>query len=261
MGPLDGLSDVRGVQLASSSSGRLRTSGLSLPRPVPPPEGPSFRYETAPSLFLGRRGLGPLRVAWDTNLLIDYFELGRHLWEGWSLPETVPGEHGEELEGLQMVLSLWVLRDIRFHIPPGVLDDSKRKTLSPARRESRSRAWREFSSALTSVGEDEEMAMLPRGDLPADSVDAALRKVPAGNDRALVEFALLSGMHVFLTCDKGVLGARSAFEQLGLLLASPLDLLEELSGAGALHCLFAPEYLYWPLPDQTRVRHLIRAMS
>jgi len=35
--------------------------------------------EQTPRLFLGRRGRGPLCIAWDTNLLLDYFQHGRAL--------------------------------------------------------------------------------------------------------------------------------------------------------------------------------------
>ena len=39
-------------------------------------EGGGFFYENCPEIFLGRVGYGPLRVAWDTNVLIDYAEFG-----------------------------------------------------------------------------------------------------------------------------------------------------------------------------------------
>jgi hypothetical protein len=39
-------------------------------------EGGGFFYENCPELFLGRAGYGPLRIAWDTNVLIDYAEFG-----------------------------------------------------------------------------------------------------------------------------------------------------------------------------------------
>jgi hypothetical protein len=98
---------------------------------MPPPEGPHFVYDGAQHLFLGRRGRGPLSVAWDTNLLIDYFTYGSLLWKGESIP--VDGDYGAELEGLQLILGLWVMRDIRFVILPDTIDDAK-KQLSPERR-------------------------------------------------------------------------------------------------------------------------------
>lgn len=253
----------QGVWLANDTIGRIRVSGLRLPRSVSPPEGPHFQYSDGPSLFLGRSGRGPLQVAWDTNLLVDYFEYGMRLWEGESLPEVMPTEQGEELEGLQMLVSLWVLRDIRFHILPGVIDDSKRKPLSPERRQRRLHAWEEFCAALSLVEDDEDGygPPVPPVDVSDRQLEDALLQVPAGNDRALVKDALASGMHVFMTCDKGILKARRNLEPFGLLLVSPLDLLEELGAAGALHCLFQRQHLYWPMPDQQRVVHLIQALG
>lgn len=93
-----------------------------------------------------------------------------------------------------------------------------------------------------------------------DEVNQALSHVPRGNDRELVRDALTKGMHIFLTRDKGVLRARDSLAPLGLLLTSPLDLVEALGAAGALHCLFEPQHLYWPMPDQERVSHLIKAL-
>lgn len=103
-----------GSRLVSELSRGLRRE-FAPPSGTPVAEGPHFVYQDNPRLFLGRRGRGPLRVAWDTNLLIDYFEHGRALWENKSLPELVPGTYGEELEGLQIVMAVWILRDIRFY--------------------------------------------------------------------------------------------------------------------------------------------------
>ena len=49
--------------------------------------------------------------------------------------------------------------------------------------------------------------------------------------------------------------------EVGLLVVSPLDLIEELGAAGTLHCLFEKQYLYWPMPDLQRVPHLINALA
>jgi hypothetical protein len=48
---------------------------------------------------------------------------------------------------------------------------------------------------------------------------------------------------------------------LGLLIASPLDLLEQLTACGALLAILRPETVYWPLPDLQRAAHLIRALG
>jgi hypothetical protein len=263
--PHPGLATVdeqRGINLSNDTIGRIRADGLRLPRDVGPPEGPHFRYDDGPQLFSGRHGRGPLQVAWDTNLLVDYFDHGSLLWEGEALTQLLPTQQGEELEGLQLVVSLWVLRDMRFHILPGVIDDSKRKPLLASRRRQRLNAWEEFCAALALVEDEDGYGdAVPPADLSRGELSIALSHVPAGNDRELVGDAVARGMHVFMTCDKGILKARSNLAPFGLLLASPLDLLEELGAAGALHCLFEPQHLYWPMPDQQRVAHLIQALG
>lgn len=249
-----------GPALASDTIRRLRASGVNLPSAVPPPEGPHFRYEQGPSLFLGRKGRGALHIAWDTNLLIDYFEHGLALWKGEPLSALLPGERGEQLEALQIIVSLWVLRDIRFHILPRIIDDSKKQQLSEVRRAHRRTAWSEFCAAIALVGDEDDY----RGEtliLPRSELERALSSVPAGNDRALVADAVRNKIHVFLTRDKGVLLARKTLRPFGLHVTSPQDLLEDLAACGALHCLFTPQHLYWPMPDQQRVAHLIRALD
>ncbi|WP_136628991.1 hypothetical protein [Mycobacteroides salmoniphilum] len=248
-----------GIALANATIRRLRAQVARPSAGLPTVEGPHFVYEQGPQLFLGRRGRGALHIAWDTNLLIDYFEYGRALWEGESLPELLPGEHGEQLEALQIIVTLWVLRDIRFHILPRTITDSKRKELSPERREQRLTAWREFCAAVRIVADEDEY----RGEtliLPRSALDRALAEVPAGNDRELVAGAVRDKVHVFLTRDRGVLKAGKALRPFGLHITSPQDLLEDLACCGALSCLLEPEHLYWPMPDQQRVAHLVSAL-
>ncbi len=43
-------------------------------------EGGGFFYENCTDVFLGRNGYGPLRIAWDTNILIGYAEFGDLIW-------------------------------------------------------------------------------------------------------------------------------------------------------------------------------------
>ncbi|MFC7488301.1 hypothetical protein ACOCJ7_09635 [Knoellia sp. CPCC 206453] len=252
--------EEHGVQLVNTMLARTRASQDAPTGDQSLPEGPHFVYEHAPNLFGGRSGRGPLHVAWDTNLLIDYFERGPRLWSGESMPDTLPGTYGEELEGLQLIVTLWVLRDIRFHVPRFFLRDTKRKALSSERRRQRHHAMHEFLQAIALVA-DGGGSDGPKQWTWHRTDQVFLNRVPAGNDRALVEEALRSGMDVFLTRDAGVLAAKSSLRLLGLTVASPLDLVEELAAAGALHCLFEPRSLYWAMPDQARVAHLVRAMG
>lgn len=155
---LDGTSEYRrheprGVHLARVMSERILISFdqdlmryvRDYPPQAPSPEGPHFAYEGARQLFLGRRGCGPLFVVWDTNLLIDYFKYGSLFWKGESLPDFVSGDHGTELEGLQLLLGLWVFRDIRFVILADTIDDAK-KQLSVERRQNRLNAFDRFTA-------------------------------------------------------------------------------------------------------------------
>ena len=245
-----------GSRLATAVSGRLRDEFMPSPE-TPIFEGPQFVYAENRRLFLGRVGRGPLRIAWDTNMLIDYFQHGRALWEGASLPELIPGTHGEELEGLQIVTAISVLRDIRFYVLQGTLGDAKR-ALDARRLGERLQALREFAGALNAVDPNDECEPLPLI-LPDSELQRALTSVPAGTDRALVAESARRRMHVFLTRDKGVLRAAAALRPFGLYIGTPLDVLEELTACGALFCLTDPRYGYWPLPNQERVAHLYRA--
>src|SRR5215211_189032 len=136
----------------------------------------------------------------DTNLLIDYFAYGSLLWQGESLPENVSDEYGVELEGLQLILGLWVFRDIRFIILPDTINDTK-KQLSPERRLSRMNAFQKFASALRLAEYGELKADRPSREglliLPDVELDRAVKEVPGGYDRTLVRDAVRSGAHVF----------------------------------------------------------------
>lgn len=222
--------------------------------------GPDFAYEASPTLFAGRVGRGPLRIALDTNLLIDYFDHGHTMWSGESLTELHPDEeYSEHLEALQLILAVWVLRDIELIMLKESLRDTKRGLLAPHLDQRNRNAWAEFYRALThSPHHHNDMTTEPK--LPSKLIDEVVKAVPAGGDRSLVRAALLDGAHVYLTRDKGVLHARSRLGALGLSVMSPADLLEALSMCGALNFLWDPASLYWPLPDQEKVAHMIWAL-
>ncbi|MER5326760.1 hypothetical protein [Streptosporangium roseum] len=260
-----------GLHLFNSMAARLRAALFDLEKDDPRslrssitiPEGPHFVYETAPRMFHTRRGRGPLCIAWDTNILIDYFKYGRALWEGDNLPDFADGDYAGELEGLQMLIALWVLRDIRFVVLPASIKDAK-KRLSAEHQTNRIRAFEEFTSALSLVSGGPSGVDPPSREgllvLPDSLLESAVANLPQGFDRLLVWSAARMGMHAFMTMDKGILRYRAALKPFGLLLVSPLDLLEELIACGAFHCMLAPRFAHWPMPDQMRVGHLIRAL-
>jgi hypothetical protein len=177
------------------------------------PAGPEFVYASAPAIFGRRRGQGPLFIAWDTNLLLDYFKFGSSLWQGHELPDQLGEEYTGELERLQFLVALWVLRDIRFTILPATITDAKRK-LTQERRASRLSAFREFVSALRLVSDDPPELDLPSREgllvLPEGMLERAVSEIPPGFDRALVSSASRMGLHIFLTRGKGILRHRDA---------------------------------------------------
>jgi hypothetical protein len=251
--------EAYGVRLLNRVSRQLREA-FDPPELTFAPVGPDFDYASCPELFGGRRGRGPLTVVWDTNLLIDYFQHGRALWKDEPLPDEL-GDYGDELEALQLIVAVWVIRELRFHILPRVLVDAKRK-LSQKRRGERINALENFAAALRLVGSEHEPASA-RSRARSLKSNGGLRRVLAqvpSTDRPLVADAVELDAHVFLTRDRGVLACKQGLRPFGLLIATPADLLEQLAAYGALHCLLIPNAAYWPLPDQARVTHMINAL-
>lgn len=259
----DPTTEALGVRLLNEVGAMLREIVGEVPDIWPAPHGPGFDYASSWALFHSRRGCGPLHIACDTNLLIDYFQEGRALWSDSDWSEAAQS-YVEEIEALQIVMALWVIRDIRFHIPERVLNDAKRR-LTGRRLQHRVHAFEQFAAALRLVGYGEEDFCC--GDregllvLPDESLEDALAAIPGAADRDLVREAVNMGVSVFLTRDARVLRAAPHFGPFGLRIASPGDVLEALMSCGAFHCLLAPEYAFWPLPDQARVTHLVSALG
>jgi len=162
-------------------NGRVETHAL--------PEGPHFVYSAAPDLFLGRTGQGPLRIAWDTNILIDYLTYGPSMWE--SKPFDVDDENRAELEALDLLIETWQVRDIRFTIFQRSITDA-RKMLAEDRLVARAKAVAEFASALMLVEWDnEDLDDIDTGredqrlpfDLPPSAGEEVLDTIPEGADR------------------------------------------------------------------------------
>lgn len=131
--------------------------------------------------------------------------------------------------------------------------------MSARRLGQRLQAFREFTGAASFVeAYDEHRDRAPLL-LPDSELRRALKSVPAGSDRGLIEESVHQQMHVFLTRDANVRRARPALQAFGLYIASPLDLLEEIAACGGLYCLTDPRFAYWPLPDPQRVAHLFHA--
>ena len=126
------------------------------PRSLAPRElddGGCFDYSATPAIFLGRTGFGPLRIAWDTNVLIDWRDFGHLLLsddEPPTLPDLDPG-HEADLVALGTVMTLWMTRDIRIYPLRRQLRDFGRGRGKPQPRqlvEERARQLDEIASAL-----------------------------------------------------------------------------------------------------------------
>jgi hypothetical protein len=59
------------------------------------------------------------------------------------------------MKALQLIVAVWVIREIRFHILPRVLVDAKRK-LSQQRRGERINALENFAAALRLVASEQD---------------------------------------------------------------------------------------------------------
>ncbi|WFB87541.1 MULTISPECIES: hypothetical protein [Streptomyces] len=228
-----------------------------------------FDYATAPQIFLRREGIGPLHMAWDTNILVDYLQYGKALWGDESLGIENP-EYASQVEAVGRIMDpLFCFWDIRIHLFGEILDDAKRE-LSIERRSEREHALERFARALMFADWSEESG--ERGDLesdyPQDSLFAAEELIqplnatrqsltaalPNGHDRILVTEAVKRGMHVFLTRDRGILRAAPLADRLGLLILSPVEFLQlfEESGLSALQ---------FPAPDLARISKVIEALG
>ena len=252
--------EALGIKLVEIMIARTGLLGTVAPGRRAQVIGPDFAYDTSPALFAGRTGRGPLRIALDTNLLIDYFEYGRTMWSGESLAELHPGEYGEHLEALQLILAVCVLRDVELIMLKESLHDTRGERVASHRDQRNRNGWAEFYRALTHSPYHHEDDSAARSKLPSWMIDRVIETVPKGGDQRLVRAALQDGAHVYLTRDKGVLRASSRLGAFGLSVMPPGDLLEALSMYGALNFLWDPASLYWPLPDQEKVAHMIWAL-
>jgi hypothetical protein len=228
------------------------------------PPGPHFDYSFANILFSGRRGSGPLLVALDTNLVLDYYSFGSAFWLGqpYAGVSAADSKYLDELDCLSLILALLVVRDIRLIVQPETLRDAK-KVVSAERQLARRVAFDQFTHAMehfSDCDEDFETSRQQTLALPDSVLDDALAQIPGALDRMMVSAAHRTGAHVFMTRDDRVINAREHFRPLGLYIGSPGDVFEELMGAYAFNCLFEPRLLTWPLPDQHRIGHLIQAI-
>ncbi|MES4889231.1 hypothetical protein [Streptomyces sp. NPDC096012] len=233
-----------------------------------------FDYASAPHLFLYRRGVGPLQMAWDTNVLIDYLNFGNALWNGHDLDIDDP-EYAKQVHAIGRIMDPhYCFWDIRIHLFDEILNDAKR-ALCIERRSRREHALERFARALMYVewgegDENEEGSLMgegwesehgqeplfeiePSAQTPIPEYQSLLAALPNGHDRILVKEAVDRDMHVFLTQDKGILRAAPFARRLGLLIVKPNDFLQLFEGAG-----ISP--MQFPAPDLARISKVIQAL-
>jgi hypothetical protein len=215
-------------------------------------EGGGFFYENCPGVFLGRTGYGPLRMAWDTNILIDYAKFGDLMWEEDREfdPQISEPRYREELVALDTIVQLWMMRDIRVRAPERQIEDAKNE-LDEAQWELRARQLHHFLAALQCIQLDKTVLdnVRPFDPLPRGSTNDEW-------DESLVLEAIETGCHVFLTGDRRLSRRiqRTARESF-MVIMSPSDLQQALAEAGELG--WAREgYI---MPDNHKWLHFMRA--
>jgi hypothetical protein len=211
-----------------------------------------FQYENCPEIFSVTRGCGPLRMAWDTNIFIDYTEFGDLIWESTDFDPQVTGDrYRDQLIALSEIMQLWTLRDIRIRMPSRQINDTRRR-LDDKAWELRRWQLEHFQSALSCVSLDTEI----------DNSVAAFEALPDGSsnddwDRSLVEEAIATGCHIFLTGDRRL---RKRHDRMArnshIIILPPTELLDCLASAGELSFSNIGQEI---MPDTHKFVHVMNA--
>jgi hypothetical protein len=205
---------------------------------------------------MGRTGWGPLNVAWDTGILIDFAAYGRAILDGEFKPSgEMDPDRANEMTALQVLLDVGWARDIRVYVC-GLQEFDARKPLSEDRLNLRQRQLFEIAAALECIGHESVSQLLDerRELIPGlDAVDLS------DLDRGVVNEALARGCHIFLTFDKGILKRSGKLASLGLLALTPIGLLDALASADELTGHASPCAGIWP--DSHKFHHLYGALA
>lgn len=216
---------------------RFNDASLAPPAAI---EGGSFEYARSPGVFLGRDGFGPLKIAWDTCLLLDWAQYSEPIINGDLHTEQLEDRYAAELEALGgLMMTVWMTRDMRIYVFARQLGDAKRR-LPAVRRSRRADHVHEVVQAL-------QCLMLAGPPPSGDSVARLSASIPGmceSVDRDLVAEAVLSGCHVFLSRDrKHVLRHRGDLRAFGIVAVSPTELIDELAFSGELGAVFGADGL------------------
>lgn len=217
-------------------------------------EGGAFEYGRCREVFFGRQGAGPLRVALDTSVLIDYADFGSAIWaDGPFKPDVPDPGYRDQLVALAEIMNLWTMRDIRLHVFDRQRTDNRR-SMSVERVSMRETQIVQLQSALRCLGHDTVDMRPPAGTNWPER--PRLTGLPASVDRELVELAVEAGCHVFLTCDKALLRKAAQVDACWLVVLSPVDLLDLLAAAGEVGLAATGD---WLLPDTHKLVHVMGA--
>ena len=217
--------------------------------------GPSFEYDRIRDLVPTRQGVGPVWVAWDTNVLSLYERYGAAMWEGEEL--TVTGTDPDEVEALSTLIFIWLWWDLRFVILEATATDAKKPRPAPLvakRHRAMDGLSRALSLGLDGTGGSPEARIRY---MPPRVIDS----IPKGHDRVMVQDAFATGADVFLTIDKGILRRAAMLREQGLVVLSPTGLLDALVDAG-LDVASGPRQMGNGLaPDLGRMSALLEALE
>ncbi len=217
--------------------------------------GACFSYVATPQLFGDRMGWGPMRVAWDTNVLIDYVTNLVLYRDGdvFEPPAGLDEEYAEELVALVAFMQIWMMRDIRIYVTGAQLSDGR---LSRARRRARQDPLLEVAAALECLRHEPPGRLLDEIQAPTPGLPRGLTKA----DRHIVSESLRLRCHVLLTRDEDdILTRRNALMAFGLAALRPTEWLDamvapdELGIRGCIHGLV--------LPDTHKWQHLAQAQE
>lgn len=168
---------------------------------------------------------GPLVVALDSNILIDFQQYGDALLND-KFPDVDEG-YKADLYSLSEILNLWLMRDIRFIVTPRSFTDAKKATIRFLR--SRGPTIEALAESLSfQFGDWNEPAPSNKRAPKAKGNETGL---PDGADRDLIIEAQTVGAHVFLTRDQIVLNqARLTGPKMAV--SSPQDITGKFTQAG-----------------------------
>jgi hypothetical protein len=229
-------------------------------------EGGGFQYERSSEIFSGRTGYGPLRMAWDTNILIDYAKYGEMIWaDDQRDPPVAEERYQEELIALRAIMNLWTFRDIRIRMPFRQIWDAKlrldnkpeelwQSEIEQFNKTQAVRLWQieQFRAALSCVSLDTE--------IDANVEPYAVLSDESSNDdwdRSLVEEAIATGCHVFLARDRKL---KKRLERMTrdscITILSPTEMLDSLAEADELSIAQSGPHI---APDLHKLTHVMDA--